>query len=260
MSQRRAWPGVLLLSTLALLVAGLLVWGDHLLSPGPAGGIGRLLQVHSDPSGDEHASDARPLDLAAASAAGPVDTSSALPGSESGPPAEAPRDKRASALPAGFASPTLVPKRYALDLGTFAVDADAERAEAQLNQAGFSTVRFRQQEPARLFTVSTRRLDDMKRGPASVPSLGQGPVPPAVGSGDGDGESVRLAAGLPLRSAVALAERLRSAGHDVAVVAEAATAPQITLRHGNFSSRQEADAASRQIAALGVPNEVIQVR
>src|SRR5215468_9890072 len=41
---RHVWPGVVLLVSLALLLAGLLIWGDHLLSPGPSGGLSRLLQ------------------------------------------------------------------------------------------------------------------------------------------------------------------------------------------------------------------------
>src|SRR5260370_21590689 len=42
---RHVWPGVLLLAALALLLVGLLRWGDHFLSPGPSGGIHRLLQL-----------------------------------------------------------------------------------------------------------------------------------------------------------------------------------------------------------------------
>src|SRR6185295_18212547 len=42
---RHVWPGILLLAALALLLAGLLRWGDHFLSPGPSGGIHRLLQL-----------------------------------------------------------------------------------------------------------------------------------------------------------------------------------------------------------------------
>ena len=45
MRYRHVWPGVLLLAALALLLVGLLRWGDHFLSPGPSGGIHRLLQL-----------------------------------------------------------------------------------------------------------------------------------------------------------------------------------------------------------------------
>src|SRR5260370_8213399 len=36
---RHVWPGVLLLAALALLLAGLLRWGDPFLSPRPSGGV-----------------------------------------------------------------------------------------------------------------------------------------------------------------------------------------------------------------------------
>ena len=45
MRYRHVWPGVLLLAALALLLVALLRWGDHFLSPGPSGGIHRLLQL-----------------------------------------------------------------------------------------------------------------------------------------------------------------------------------------------------------------------
>jgi hypothetical protein len=31
------------------------------------------------------------------------------------------------------------------------------------------------------------------------------------------------------------------------------------LRHGNFTSREEAEAIGREITRLGVPNEVVQI-
>jgi hypothetical protein len=44
------------------------------------------------------------------------------------------------------------------------------------------------------------------------------------------------------------------------VTSESAHAGQVSLRHGNFASRDEAEAASREVTRLGVANEVIQVR
>jgi cell division septation protein DedD len=64
----------------------------------------------------------------------------------------------------------------------------------------------------------------------------------------------------PLRTAVQLAEKLRGAGYDARVATEQGRSGQVSLRHGNFASRSEADVASREISRLGVPNEVIQVR
>ena len=45
MRYRHVWPGLLLLASLALLLVALVRWGDHFLSPGPGGGIHRLLQL-----------------------------------------------------------------------------------------------------------------------------------------------------------------------------------------------------------------------
>ena len=61
-------------------------------------------------------------------------------------------------------------------------------------------------------------------------------------------------------SAVRLAERLRAAGYGARILAEAAQAAQITLRHGNFASRAEAESVRREISRLGVLTEVVQVR
>jgi len=237
---RHAWPGLLLLSALGLLLVSLLVWGDHFLTPGPAGGIRRLLEIWPASGSQSSAAHATATLTEPGDGASPA---SDLP--DEPPPKEAPRAQ--DAPPAGAATPPGRPVvrpavssvRYALDLGTFAIDEDAERAEAQLNQAGFSTVRFRPQAPARLYTVSV--LPAGEAGPAETSA-----------------RSIRVAQDLPLRSAVKLAERLRAAGYGVRIFAEAAKAAQITLRHGNFASRDEAESVRRELSRLGV--EVVQVR
>ena len=168
MRYRHAWPGFLLLGSLALLLGALLAWGDHFLSPGPSGGIRRLLQLGAA---------SRP----------------ALPSGQTAEPeraADPPSDPASPPGPTGSVSsdqtepPGPAQPRYALDLGTFVIIEEAERAEAQLNQAGFSTVRFRN---------------------------------------------------------------------------ESAQPGQVTVRHGNFASREEAAAIGREISRLGVPNEVVEI-
>jgi cell division septation protein DedD len=157
-------------------------------------------------------------------------------------------------------APTAAPVRYALALGTFAVPEDAERVEAKLNQAGFSTVRFRQQVPAKLFAVVVSSLKDAEEGQATVERLqkdGYGPGVLLVGR---TGVTIRVGAATPLRTAVQLAEKLRAAGYDARVATDTTRAGQVSLRHGNFASRAEAEEASREVARLGVPNEVIQIR
>jgi cell division septation protein DedD len=132
--------------------------------------------------------------------------------------------------------------------------------EARLNQAGFSTVRFRQQTPAKLFAVHVSSLKDPEEGQAMVERLQKEGHPPSVLLVGRTGVTVRVGPPTPLRTAVQLAEKLRAEGYDARVTTEPTRAGQVSLRHGNFASRAEAEAASREVGRLGVPNEVIQVR
>jgi alpha-D-ribose 1-methylphosphonate 5-triphosphate synthase subunit PhnG len=290
---RHVWPGVLLLAALALLLVGLLRWGDHFLSPGPSGGIHRLLQLWaasrppdesaaapqiasapspvtdapvSPPSPPVPVSPEPPAPPPVASAAPPPATppASASPPATAPPAApaparEEPREPAASA-PAAPGPSAPAPLRYALALGTFAVPEDAERVEAKLNQAGFSTVRFRQQVPAKLFAVLIASLKDPEEGQTTIERLQKDGYAQSVLLVGRTGVTVRVGTPTPLRTAVQLAEKLRGAGYDARVSTEPTRAGQVSLRHGNFASRAEADEASREVARLGVPNEVIQIR
>jgi hypothetical protein len=319
---RHAWPGFLLLAALALLLVGLVRWGDHFLSPGPTGGINRLLQLwaasrppdesaaasnvptlssrtpeaaapgaSSDPVGPTVQSTpavtpatpappvpAPPVATPAPPAspqlgttpAPPAPTPPVTPSASSaaavpapGPPperAEPPRTATSASAPAPPGTSALAPVRYALALGTFAVSEDAERVEARLNQAGFSTVRFRQQVPAKLFAVHVTSLKDPEEGQTTVERLRREGYPQGVLLVGRSGVTVRVGPPVPLRTAVQLAEKLRASGYDAKVVTEPARAGQISLRHGNFASRDEAEAVSREVAGLGVPNEVVPIR
>jgi cell division septation protein DedD len=286
---RHAWPGFLLLAALGLLLVGLLRWGDHFLSPGPTGGIHRLLQLwaasrpHDESAAAPQiaaapspATDAPANSPPAVSPPSPTPAPTALPAPVASapsppapaPPAPAPAPERAQepreAAPAPAPPPTGPPApppvRYALALGTFAVSEDAERVEAKLNQAGFSTVRFRQQAPAKLFAVHVSSLKDPEEGQTTVERLQKEGFPQSVLLIGRNGVIVRVGPPTPLRTAVQLAEKLRGAGYDARVATEQGRSGQVSLRHGNFASRSEADVASREISRLGVPNEVIQVR
>jgi hypothetical protein len=292
---RHVWPGILLLVALALLLVGLLRWGDHFLSPGPSGGIHRLLQLWAASRPPDEPAAAPPVASAPTTATdapvsppGPVappvtspepppvappaastpPVAATPPASPAPPPTapaapaptrEEPRDVIAAA-PAPVAPPTPAPVRYALALGTFAVPEDAERVEAKLNQAGFSTVRFRQQVPAKLFAVLVASLKDPEEGQATIDRLQKDGYAQSVLLVGRSGVTVRVGAPTPLRTAVQLAEKLRGAGYDARVSTEPTRAGQVSLRHGNFASRAEAEEASREVARLGVPNEVIQIR
>lgn len=291
MRYRHVWPGFLLLAALALLLVGLVRWGDHFLSPGPTGGIHRLLQLWaaSRPADESIAPPAaaapslamdapvNPPVVAVPPVVAPVAPDSTGPSAPpvSAPPAPAPmastphpaavvksppperadEPREAAAAPA-----TPAPVRYALALGTYSLSEDAERVEAKLNQAGFSTVRFRLQTPAKLFAVQVSSLKDPEEGQATVERLQKEGHPSSVllvGRAD---VTVRVGPPTPLRTAVQLAEKLRAAGYDARVATESTRAGQVSLRHGNFASRAEAEAVSREVSRLGVPNEVIQVR
>jgi len=288
---RHAWPGVLLLAALALLLVGLVRWGDHFLSPGPTGGIHRLLQLWaaSRPADESIAppaaaapspatdAPANPPVVVVPPAVAPAPPDSPGPAASPGPapvastpvtPAPAPvvrtppperaDEPRDAAAPPAPATPP--PVRYALALGTFPLSEDAERVEAKLNQAGFSTVRFRQQTLAKLFAVQVSSLKDPEEGQATVERLQKEGHPPSVLLVGRTGVTVRVGPPAPLRTAVQLAEKLRAAGYDARVATEPTRAGQVSLRHGNFASRAEEEAASLEVARLGVPNEVIQVR
>jgi cell division septation protein DedD len=290
---RHVWPGVLLLAALALLLVGLLRWGDHFLSPGPSGGIHRLLQlwaasrppdesaaapqiasapspvtdapvsppsppvpVSPEPSAPPPVASAAPPPATPPASASPPATA---PPAAPAPTREEPRETAASA-PAAPGPSAPAPLRYALALGTFAVPEDAERVEAKLNQAGFSTVRFRQQVPAKLFAVLIASLMDPEEGQTTIERLQKDGYAQSVLLVGRTGVTVRVGTPTPLRTAVQLAEKLRGAGYDARVSTEPTRAGQVSLRHGNFASRAEADEASREVARLGVPNEVIQIR
>jgi len=295
---RHVWPGFLLLAALGLLLVGLLRWGDHFLSPGPTGGIHRLLQLWAA-SRPPDESAAAPQVAAAPSATSDAPANPAAPPPPAAtpdpaptpaaptpaapvpvvPPAPAPSQPAAAPPPAPTAAPERAeepreaapatpaaqpapptPVRYVLALGTFAVAEDAERVEAKLNQAGFSTVRFRQQAPTKLFAVHVSSLKDPEEGQQTVERLAKEGYPPSVLMVGRNGVIVRVGSATPLRTAVQLAEKLRGAGYDARVATEPTRAGQVSLRHGNFASRAEAEAVSREVARLGVPNEVIQVR
>ena len=275
MRYRHVWPGIMLLAALSVLLAALLIWGDHFLSPGPTGGLSRLIQFwpasrtapEAPPPAPQAASAPAPAsdpgDSPAASELQPRPRNDATPAKPPDPVASdtaraSAQSEAISAAPASSASPATM--RYALALGTFPLADDAERIEARLNQAGFSTVRFRQQASAKLFSVLIPQVRDTDEAQAVVERLRQEGFAQAVVLAAKDGLAVRVAHSLPLRTAVQTAEHLRGAGHDARVAGEASRAGHISLRHGNFATRQEAEAASREIARLGVPNEVIQVR
>lgn len=249
MRYRHVWPGALLLACLITLLAALLTWGDHFLSPGPTGGIRRLLTVWASSAPTEASGVREPApERVDAPATTPEPEPATGSDEEVAPPAAAPSPPKVEAAP-----------RWALELGSFALADEAERAEVVLNQAGFSTVRFRQESGARVFAV-TVPMPTLEEAQGAADRLRREGIGEAAAVEGREGPAVRVAPALPLRSAVRLSERVREMGYEPRVAASPGRAGQIMLRHGSFASRREAETVGRQIAGLGLPNEVVQIR
>jgi len=72
--------------------------------------------------------------------------------------------------------------------------------------------------------------------------------------------TIRVGTPLPLRGAVQVAERLRAAGHQVRVSAQPGEAVTFVIRHGNFTSTEEAEAKSQELGRLGLASQVVRVK
>ena len=171
------------------------------------------------------------------------------------PPAAAP-PRAAVKRPAATAPAT---PRFALEFGPFAAAADAARIEKTLTQAGYQTVRFRQQSSTALYAVLIERVPGATEAQALVNALREQGLPDATVVAQ-DPPVVRAAEPLPLRRAVELAERLRAAGQPVRVAAQPGQTMAYTVRHGSFASRPEAEARAGELVRLGLVSQVIQVR
>jgi len=149
--------------------------------------------------------------------------------------------------------------RFAIELGPFVTTADAERVERQLTQAGYQTARFRQQTGAGLYAVLLERIPSSREAQTLVTTLREGGFPEASVISP-EPPIVRAAEPSALRSAVEVAEKLRAQGHQVRVAAQPGEASAYLIRHGNFTSRTEAEAKAGELNRLGLTHQVIQVR
>jgi cell division septation protein DedD len=150
--------------------------------------------------------------------------------------------------------------RFAVEFGPFYSAADAERTERRLSQSGHQTVRLRQQSGVTVYAVLIERVPGVREAQAIIASLREQGVADGSVVGTSEPVTIRLGDALPLRGAVQLAERLRASGYQVRVAAEAADATTFVIRHGNFASREEADAKSQELTRLGLPNQAVQVQ
>jgi len=167
----------------------------------------------------------------------------------------APRDTGVTEAPAVAQGP-----RFAVEFGPFLTGAEAEKTERQLNRAGHQTVRFRQQTGAALYAVLIEGVAGVREAQAVVAALREGGLPDGELIGSGESLSVRVGEPMLLRAAVLLAENLRAKGHRVRVAAQPGEAQTIVIRHGNFASREDAEARGAELDRLGLSNHVVRAK
>jgi uncharacterized protein involved in exopolysaccharide biosynthesis/Mrp family chromosome partitioning ATPase len=182
----------------------------------------------------------------------------------------APAERPAAAAPAASSAPkpaTAQPgsapsggARYAIEFGPFMTAPEAERVERQLSEAGYPTVRFRQQTGAALYAVLIEKIPAARDAQALVGSLRQQGFAEAFVVGEREPLSVQVGLPLPLRGAVQTAERLRASGHRVRVAVQPGEAVVYALRHGTFATSGEAEAKGQELMRLGLGNQVVRVK
>jgi polysaccharide biosynthesis transport protein len=179
----------------------------------------------------------------------------------------APVERPAAAAPATPPKPAAQPggasaagARYAIEFGPFMTAPEAERVERQLSEAGYPTVRFRQQTGAALYAVLIEKIPSARDAQALVAALRQQGFAEAFVVGERERLSVQVGLPLPLRGAVQTAERLRASGHQVRIAAQPGEAVIFALRHGNFATSGEAEAKGQELMRLGLGNQVVRVK
>jgi succinoglycan biosynthesis transport protein ExoP len=169
----------------------------------------------------------------------------------------APTPSKPAAQPGG---PPAAAGRYAIEFGPFVTAPEAERVERQLNEAGYPTVRFRQQTGAALYAVLIEKIPSARDARALVAALREQGFADAFVVGEREPLSVQVGLPLPLRGAIQTAERLRTSGHQVRVAAQPGEAVMFALRHGNFATSGEAEAKGQELMRLGLGNQVVRVK
>jgi uncharacterized protein involved in exopolysaccharide biosynthesis/Mrp family chromosome partitioning ATPase len=262
-----------------LLVLGVLGGGAVLSMGMTGGGVGsprepRALDrqpVESAPRDDRTtpavAPATLPVPVSAVSseepAASPAHEPLAAAAADTEPVTERASAERATSRVAAATVRRVVPPsvRFTVEFGPFFVLADAERVERRLAGEGYPTVRLRQQTGAAVYAVLVDPLSGARDAQAVGAALRAQGFSEPVALGAGEPPTVRVGEPLPLRGAVQLAERLKSAGHRVRVAARSGDAITFVIRHGNFPSRGEAEAKSQELLArVGLPNQTVQVK
>ena len=150
--------------------------------------------------------------------------------------------------------------RFAVEFGPFVTIDEAEKTERQLNEAGHQTVRFRQETGAALYAVLIEHLPGPRQAETLLATLREQGFAEGVVVRGNDRVAVRVGAPMLLRAAVQLGESLRAKGHQVRVAAQPGQAQTFVIRHGNFASREEAEATGAELARLSLPNRVVRTK
>jgi hypothetical protein len=150
--------------------------------------------------------------------------------------------------------------RFAIEFGPFASAIDSERVERQLTQAGYQTVRYRQQAGGTTHAVFIEGVATPGEAEHLVSTLGEEGFGTAQVVTRSERLRVRVGEPLALRPAVQLAERLRALGHQVRIAATPDAAVTYVIRHGNFAAREDAEATGAELMRLGLAHEIVRVR
>src|SRR2546423_218648 len=146
---------------------------------------------------------------AASSTARAAVTPQPCPSTRSPPARRPPMALRPAPVPSAGAGPTSG-ARFAVEFGPFMTAPEAERVERQLNEAGYQTVRFRQQTGAALYAVLIEKIPGARDAQTLIAALREQGFGDAFVIGEREPLSVQVGLPLPLRGAVQTAERLRA--------------------------------------------------
>ena len=177
------------------------------------------------------------------------------------PPPTAPMPSAPAPLASAIATPaTPIPSaRFTIEFGPFFSAAETERLERRLMEAGYSTTRSRRPTGSAVYAVLIERVPTAHEGKTIATALREQGLGEAVIVST-DPLVLRVGGPLPLRGAVELAERVRAAGHQVRVAAQPGQASAFVIRHGSFTSRDDAEAKRRELGQLDLPaHQVVPV-
>jgi polysaccharide biosynthesis transport protein len=270
---RRLWLAllvVLLVGALGALAGWRLGWFGG--APRPKELLRQRLEAPPTAPGDAASTRAAtplvpPVTLAPETPAPPLEAPAAIQPDVAGatmmvePPAVAAPPTPARPAPAtpGSGGPASA-ARFAIEFGPFMTAPEAERVERQLNEAGYQTVRFRQQTGAALYAVLIEKLPSARDAQALIAALREQGFGGAFVVGEREPLSVQVGLPLPLRGAVQTAERLRASGHAVRIAVQPGEAVTFAIRHGNFATQREAETKGQELIRLGLVNQVVRVK